>query len=99
MTTERSNDNNAMSDLLKKFIENNKLDKGLDRVSVENAWKENMGSGVNRYTKRIYFENNILHVSLSSSVLREELSYGKQKIIDMLNDELGKNLIKDLKLH
>jgi hypothetical protein len=35
-------------------------------------------------------------VQLSSSVLREELSYGKEKIINMLNEELGKTIIKKL---
>jgi hypothetical protein len=35
-------------------------------------------------------------VQLSSSVLREELSYGKEKIIKMLNEELGKDIVKKL---
>ena len=35
-------------------------------------------------------------VSLSSSVLREELSLGKSKIVQMLNEELGKDLVKKI---
>jgi len=35
---------------------------------------------------------------LSSSVLREELSYGKEKIIEMMNDALGTQEIKKLLL-
>jgi hypothetical protein len=35
---------------------------------------------------------------LTSAVLREELSYGKQKIITMLNDELRKDVVKELVL-
>jgi len=31
-------------------------------------------------------------------VLREELSYGKEKIINMLNEELGKTIIKKIVL-
>ncbi|MDX1462328.1 MAG: DUF721 domain-containing protein, partial [Marinirhabdus sp.] len=37
-------------------------------------------------------------ISLSSSVLREELSYGKQKIIRLLNEEMGKELVEKLVL-
>jgi hypothetical protein len=33
---------------------------------------------------------------LSSSVLREELSYGKKKIIAMLNEHLEKELIENI---
>jgi hypothetical protein len=37
-------------------------------------------------------------VSLSSSTLREELSYGKEKIINLLNDALEKDAIKKIVL-
>ncbi|MFT7187750.1 MAG: hypothetical protein ACI9AV_001009, partial [Sediminicola sp.] len=33
-----------------------------------------------------------------SSVLREELSHGKSKIITMINEEMGKELVKKLVL-
>jgi hypothetical protein len=36
-------------------------------------------------------------VKLNSSVLREELSYGKDKIIEMINKALGKDLIHDIR--
>jgi hypothetical protein len=37
-----------------------------------------------------------LVVNLKSSVLREELSYGKEKILKMMNDELGEPLISKI---
>ena len=55
-----------------------------------------MGKGVNNYTTNIKLQKDTLYVQLSSSVLREELSYGKDKIIAMLNEALGKDLIKKL---
>jgi len=57
-----------------------------------------MGNGVNNYTTQVKLDRDVLYVSLSSSVLREELSYGKQKIIDMLNEAIGKKLISKLVL-
>jgi hypothetical protein len=57
-----------------------------------------MGNGVNNYTTRVELRNDTLYVSLSSSVLREELSLGKTEIIAMLNKELGHELIKNLVL-
>ncbi|MBP1839706.1 DUF721 domain-containing protein [Formosa algae] len=92
----RSNENLSMSDVLKEFVETNKLERGLDRVNVRDAWTSLMGNGVNNYTTAISLERDTLYVQLSSSVLREELSYGKSKIITMLNEELGKDLIKKI---
>jgi hypothetical protein len=55
-----------------------------------------MGNGVNSYTKEVVLKGTTLYVSLNSTVLREELSYGKQKIIKMINEELRKEVIKDV---
>ncbi|GGZ78604.1 DUF721 domain-containing protein [Algibacter mikhailovii] len=92
----RNNENQSISDILKEFVEVNKLEKGLDKVNVREAWAKLMGNGVNNYTTSVNLERETLYIQLSSSVLREELSYGKQKIIKMLNEELGKETIKKL---
>ncbi|MEM6516858.1 MAG: DUF721 domain-containing protein [Bacteroidota bacterium] len=94
----RSNHNLPISDILKEFVETNKLQTGLDKVNVRDAWLKMMGNGVNNYTTDIRLDRDVLYVSLSSSVLREELSYGKEKIIHMLNESIGKDLIKKLVL-
>ena len=92
----RNNEHISISDALKEFIETNKLEKGLNKVNVADAWASLMGNGVNNYTTSVNLERDTLYVQLSSSVLREELGYGKQKIIDMLNEALGKEIIKKL---
>ncbi len=88
----------SLSDVLKEFVSTNKLQEGLDRVEIKDAWKNLMGNGVNSYTTSVQLKRDTLYVELSSSVLREELSYGKKKIIAMLNEALGKELIKSLVL-
>lgn len=92
----RNNEHISIADALKEFVETNKLETGLDKVNVADAWAKLMGNGVNNYTTAVTLERNTLYVQLSSSVLREELSYGKEKIIRMLNEEMGKELIKKL---
>ncbi|MDC1539961.1 DUF721 domain-containing protein [Flavobacteriaceae bacterium] len=94
--SKRQNDSFKIDDLMKSFVKENKLEKGLDKVNVEAAWRAMMGNGVNTYTTSVKLHKDVLYVELSSSVLREELSYGKDKIIAMLNDSLGKNLITKL---
>jgi hypothetical protein len=94
----RKNSSIPLSDALNEFIKENKLEKGIDKVNAREAWANLMGNGVNNYTTALELRNDTLFVSLSSSVLREELSHGKSKIITMLNEELGKDLIKKLVL-
>ena len=89
----RNTEESTIGDVLKAFIGSGKLSKGLDKVDAKNAWLKVMGTGVANYTTEVILERDILYVQLSSSVLREELSYGREKIIRLLNEELGKNLI------
>ncbi len=96
--TRRHNEHISISEALKEFVETNRLQTGLDKINVADAWSAIMGNGVNSYTTAVKLERNTLYVQLSSSVLREELSYGKEKIIAMLNEALGKDLIKKLVL-
>lgn len=96
--SKRHNDPLNISDALKEFVSENNLQSGLDKVNVAHEWEQLMGNGVNNYTTSVKLKGQTLYVQLSSSVLREELSYGKEKIINMLNEALGKELIKKLVL-
>ncbi|MBU2996506.1 DUF721 domain-containing protein [Cellulophaga baltica] len=94
----RRKENIPLSEALQDFISTNKLQKGIDKVDTREAWTKLMGNGVNNYTTAIELRSDTLFISLSSSVLRQELSLGKSKIIRMLNEELGKEVIKKLVL-
>ena len=94
----RRNEHMNLGDALREFIQENQLQKGMDKVNAREAWARLMGNGVNNYTQNVELKGETLYVSLTSSVLREELSYGKTKIVTMLNEELGKELIKKLVL-
>jgi hypothetical protein len=94
----RKKNNISLGEALKEFISTNKLQKGIDKVLVKEAWVSLMGNGVNNYTTAIDLRNTTLFVSLSSSVLREELSHGKSKIIALLNEELGREVVTKIVL-
>ncbi|MBC7439843.1 MAG: DUF721 domain-containing protein [Flavobacterium sp.] len=94
----RISNEGSLADVLKVFIDKNKLQSGMDKIDVQEAWKSLMGNGVNSYTKEVVLKGTTLYVYLTSAVLREELSYGKEKIIKMINEELGKEVIKEVVL-
>ena len=57
-----------------------------------------MGNGVNTYTRNIVLKNGILYVELTSAVLRAELSFGKDKIVKMINEELRRDVVQEVVL-
>lgn len=94
----RHNEVNSLEELIKVFIDENNLSKGLRQVRMEEIWEEQMGKGVAGYTRKVVLQGDILIVYLTSSVLREELRYGKDKIIAMLNEAYGEPVIKKIRL-
>ena len=94
----REKDTFSVKDLMNSFIKENNLSKGMQKLKVEEIWAKLMGQGVVSYTEKVQLQNKTLVVSLSSSVLREELSYGKEKIVKMMNEELGEQLISKIML-
>ncbi len=92
----RLREGNSIQDVLKIFIEGNNLDAGIDNTDVKAAWVRLLGPGIESYTLDVFLKRQTLYVALSSPIVREELSYGKAKIIKMINDDLRKEVIKDL---
>ena len=94
----RHNEHISLKDAIKDFVETNNLQNGLDKIEVQKLLVKLMVNGVKKYTTSVQLTNHTIDVQLSSSALRKELSYGKEKIIIMLNEDFGKELIKKLVL-
>lgn len=94
----RFNEEQSIQDVLKNFISHNKLQGGIDKVEVKEVWFNLMGNGVANYTEEVELKKETLYVKLTSAVLREELMFGREKIIKMINQEIGKEVVKTLVL-
>ncbi|MDX1463693.1 MAG: DUF721 domain-containing protein, partial [Marinirhabdus sp.] len=66
----RNAEETSIGDVLKEFIAANRLEKGLDKVSIQDAWHKVMGEAISKYTTAISLDRDTLYISLSSSVLR-----------------------------
>jgi len=99
MKQNRNKDEFELTPLLEQFKRKYKLNTKLDAVELEELWHKELGKGVSNYTDKIEFKRNTLYVWLKSSVIREELSYGKTQIVKMLNKRLGKEAIKKIVLY
>lgn len=94
----RENDSHSIKYILDHLISEGNLNTGMQKIQVEEIWHSLMGTGVSSYTESVTLQNKTLIVKLTSSVLREELSYGKEKIIGMINEKIGREVITKLML-
>ncbi len=88
-----------LSEVLKDFFkENPHINRKISETRLINAWGTVLGKATVRYTENIYIKNNTLYVSLSSAVLRNELSMCRADLINKLNQEAGMKVIENIVL-
>ena len=81
------------------IVRSKALKNGLTNEKINQLWTKLMGENINKYTDKIIVKNKTLIITLSSAALREELIYGKEKIIKMINEEADVKLIEKIIFH
>ena len=92
----RKSDEQPLGQVIDKILKAYGLDKKIEELNVINAWPEMMGLAVSNRTNDLKIINKVLIVSLDSAVMREELSNGKQIIIERVNQFAQKEIITDV---
>ncbi len=82
----------TMQDMLKEY----RLKPQYDETRVRALWEKLMGKTIATYTANISVKKNVLHLTILSAPLKHELSYAKDKIKNLLNEEMGEEYIKDV---
>ena len=85
---------------LKKALElmlvQNNLKTKYDEIHIRSIWDKLMGVTIAKRTIDINLHNKVLFLKLSSSVLRNELTFSKEKIMKLLNDEFGETVVESV---
>ena len=79
----------ALEDVMKLFIAKNGLTTGVNCQLVFEAWDK--VSGAARFTLRKFYRDGNLFVTVSSSVVRNQLYFQRDTLLKLLNDELTAN--------
>ena len=87
-----------ISKVLEDVISQKHFKVGIDNIKVQEAWVKTMGENIQKYTYNVEFKNGKMYIKLKSSVLKEELIFEKNKVINLINQELGKEYVKELVL-
>ena len=90
----RKNNTQSISQVLKSYIHENKLERKVHEMDLIKSWESVMGKTVARYTGNLYIQNNTLFVETTSPVVRNELLMMKEEIRVRLNEIAGEELIR-----
>ena len=85
-----------MAEALQQFLNKSKLKTGVQAIQIEDVWEKIMGKTVAKYTDKLQIVGTTLFVSTVVAPLKNELLYQKEKIIELVNIELGEKVIKEV---
>ena len=92
----RSSNEQSLGEVIQDFLKESGWQKKLDEVYLITQWDKLLGSNLAKYTEEVFIQNDVLHIRLNSSALRQELSYKKTDLIKELNEMVGKQVITDI---
>ena len=97
LRTMERNDAKPLKAAIQQFIRAHRMQGKLDEVDVVKAWGVVFGVFVEKKTRSLRLQlDGKLWVKLDSGPLKEELMMAKGKMVDLLNEELGRPLIKEI---
>lgn len=86
----------SLRDIIKQVVKDQHLESKLYETRVINIFPEVVCRGISSHTKNLFVKDAVLYVQIDSSVVRNELRLMRQSLISRLNENLGKDIIKDI---
>ena len=86
----------TLGEAIERLLKAYRLDGKMLELDVISSWEEMMGKAIALRTTKIFIKDGVLHLEISSSVMRDELKFGKQVIIERVNQKAGTALIHDI---
>ena len=78
-----------LSELIHEYLRASKLTSGLNTQRIFAAW--DAASGAGRYTIRRFFRDGKLYITVDSSVVRSQLSFQRDVLIEKINALLAQD--------
>ncbi len=91
-----STNTRPLGELIREVLRRHRLDGKITETRIMASWEKVMGTHIARYTDNVSVRQGRLTVYLRSSVLRNELEYAREKIIQKINEELGEQIVQDV---
>ena len=87
----------TLHDLLKQAFHRLDMDDTVTEMEVKRLYKALVGDLISRLTRSVTFKEGILTARLASAGLRQELFYRRNSLAEKINQNLGRNAVKEIK--
>ena len=80
------------------FLKENQLEQPLLERQLVAKWGEVMGALVSDLTRSVEIKNGVLYVKVKSAALRQQLFECRFEVVKKMNESVGAEVIRDVRL-
>lgn len=85
--------------VLEDLLHTYRLKSKVNEVNLVREWEAIVGPLISNKTEKILLKNGVLHITISSAPLKQELSYSKDQVMKLVEDRFGKGYINEIEIH
>lgn len=86
----------SLKEAIEQLIDSYKIKPKLQESQIIEFWEHCMGKTIAKHTKEIYLRNKKLFLQIDNAPLKQELLFGRDKVIKLINEKLGDEVIEDI---
>ncbi|MCH5233552.1 MAG: DUF721 domain-containing protein [Muribaculaceae bacterium] len=87
----------SVGDVLRDLLEETSLQDRMDELKAADLWPKIAGRGIADLTSRPNVKNGVMSIGVPNASLRNELHMNRSRLMKVINDTLGKNIITEIR--
>jgi len=87
-----------ISEVIDAFVKQHRMESKLREITLVTDWEKLFGKTIDKYTRSLKLNGSTLYVYLSSSVLRQELHFNRNDMINSINEHFGDEVVREIVL-
>lgn len=89
----------SLGEAIEAYLQQNNLKEKALIQRIITDWARIMGKPIDENTENIWFKDGVFHIKISHPMWKQELMLARTNIKNKVNEELGAQLVNEVRIH
>lgn len=86
----------SIGDALSSFLKSARWTTKIHEIRLQREWEKIMGVTIAKYTRDVKLKDGVLIIATDVAPLKQELQFGKQQIVNNINEYFKEQVVKEV---
>jgi predicted nucleic acid-binding Zn ribbon protein len=86
----------SIGDALSSFLKSARWQTKIHEIRLQREWGKIMGATIAKYTRDVKLKDGVLIIYTDVAPLKQELQFGKEQIINNINEYFAEKVVKEV---